>query len=299
MLYDNRLDVFLACARAGSFSKAGEELNMTSTGVLRLITQLEYDLDIQLFVRSHRGLRLTDAGQQLLKEAQELQKICAGMMERILAARDGLNQEIRIGTSPLTPPALLSDLWPKIQPMIPDLSFRLIPFENTPQNASRILNDFGNEIDLVVGFFDDQFLGNRTCAGYSVGECALGIGIPFGHPLWGRKSLKPEDLYDQKVLIIQQGWSRATDQLRDWMNSTGRIEVEDLSFFSSDALLQAINQQELMVCFDIWNGINPLLDIVRTPWAGTIEYGFLCSPHPSGAIRRFLDAVSETVNELS
>lgn len=60
-------------------------------------------------------------------------------MERVKEAEAGRHREIRIGTSPLTPPALLASLWPRIQPVIPDLSFRLVPFENDPRQAAQIL----------------------------------------------------------------------------------------------------------------------------------------------------------------
>ena len=42
---------------------------------------------------------------------------------------------IRIGVSPMTPPQVFVTLWPKIQKHCPEMKFKLVPFENTPENA--------------------------------------------------------------------------------------------------------------------------------------------------------------------
>ena len=66
----NALNAFLVAARAGSFSKAAEELHVTPAAVSQQIRQLEDLLNVALFHRLSRGLALTDAGQAGLAELQ-------------------------------------------------------------------------------------------------------------------------------------------------------------------------------------------------------------------------------------
>ena len=54
---------FESSARHESFTKAAEELSLTQSAVCRQIANLEEFLDIQLFRRTRRGVKLTDAGQ--------------------------------------------------------------------------------------------------------------------------------------------------------------------------------------------------------------------------------------------
>lgn len=298
MLYDPRLDVFLACAAQGSFSRASEQLSMTSTGILKQISQLEYDLETRLFNRTHRGLELTEAGLQLQSEAMKLKSFCQAAMERVYAADCGLGREIRIGISPLTPPALMADLWPKIQPIIPDLRFQLIPFENNQQQAQKILSSLGEGIDVVPGLFDASFLETRQCAGLEVCPCSIQIGVPFGHPFWGRSELELDEMKGQRIHIIHAGWSGVTDRLREQLRQAG-AQIVDLEYFSSEVLLQAVNSQQLVIAFSIWKGINPLLDLVDAKWAGTMSYGFLHNPHPDGGTSRFLEAIRKTADGSS
>jgi DNA-binding transcriptional LysR family regulator len=57
------LVAFESAARHQSFTKAGEELSLTQGAVCRQIAGLEAFLNIELFRRSRRGVKLTEAGQ--------------------------------------------------------------------------------------------------------------------------------------------------------------------------------------------------------------------------------------------
>lgn len=60
-----RCRAFVAAARSGSFSRAAEELHYTTSAVSQLITALEEDLKVPLFLRSRRGVTLTADGERL------------------------------------------------------------------------------------------------------------------------------------------------------------------------------------------------------------------------------------------
>ncbi|MDG6403615.1 LysR family transcriptional regulator, partial [Pseudomonas quasicaspiana] len=53
---------FEAAARHESFTKAAEELSLTQSAICRQIGSLESFLGIELFRRSRRGVKLTEAG---------------------------------------------------------------------------------------------------------------------------------------------------------------------------------------------------------------------------------------------
>lgn len=54
---------FESAARHESFTKAAEELSLTQSAVCRQIANLEAFLDVQLFRRTRRGVKLTETGQ--------------------------------------------------------------------------------------------------------------------------------------------------------------------------------------------------------------------------------------------
>ncbi|WP_347563672.1 LysR family transcriptional regulator [Pseudoflavonifractor sp. 524-17] len=95
-MYNHQLDTFICVADAGSFSKAAEILYVSSTAVMKQINLLEDALDVQLFVRTPRGLSLTDAGKSYYQDAKDAQT-------RARNAMQGNDKVIRIGVSPMTP----------------------------------------------------------------------------------------------------------------------------------------------------------------------------------------------------
>lgn len=71
------LVAFDAAVRHGSFTKAAVELHLTQSAVSRQIAQLETFLGRTLFMREHRTLRLTVAGQHYASQIQRLLGECA------------------------------------------------------------------------------------------------------------------------------------------------------------------------------------------------------------------------------
>ena len=61
-----------AVARAGSFSQAAKELFVTQPNLSSSIKVLESQLGVQLFLRSNKGVRLTEEGHDFLKYAKRI-----------------------------------------------------------------------------------------------------------------------------------------------------------------------------------------------------------------------------------
>ncbi|AMM16288.1 LysR family transcriptional regulator [Burkholderia sp. PAMC 28687] len=71
------LIAFEAAVRHASFTKAAAELHLTQSAISRQIAQLEEFLGRSLFVREHRALRLTIAGDRYAKHVQWLLANCS------------------------------------------------------------------------------------------------------------------------------------------------------------------------------------------------------------------------------
>lgn len=67
---DQRIRYFLAIADAGSFSGAAEQLEISQPALSRQLKQLEDYLEQPLFLRTGRGVVLTDAGKKLYATVQ-------------------------------------------------------------------------------------------------------------------------------------------------------------------------------------------------------------------------------------
>ncbi|MEP1384022.1 MAG: LysR family transcriptional regulator [Paraglaciecola sp.] len=66
------LSSFIAVSKHKSFSEAAKELHTVQPAISRHISGLENELGVSLFKRNSRDVAITAAGQQLLKDAQEI-----------------------------------------------------------------------------------------------------------------------------------------------------------------------------------------------------------------------------------
>jgi DNA-binding transcriptional LysR family regulator len=77
------LEVFAIAARAGTFSRAAQQLGVTQSAISRQIQQIEADLGTTLFIRHKLGLRLTPDGEALRPVVEDALMRLAGICEAL------------------------------------------------------------------------------------------------------------------------------------------------------------------------------------------------------------------------
>ena len=297
-MYNPQLDTFLCVAEADSFNKAAEKLYISPPAVIKQINLLEENLDLQLFVRTHRGLVLTKAGQSLYQDTKYIIQYCKDSVTRAKNAMQETENVIRIGTSPMTPAQVLVDLWPKLQAYCPNIKFQLIPFDNTPENAREILGNLGQNIDVVAGIFDETMLNLRQCKGLEISREPICCAVSVHHRLAQKNSLTVQDLYGENLMLMRRDWSHYVDLLRDdlWKNHP-QIHIVDFDFYDVAAFNQCENNNCVLMAVENWRYVHPLLKILPVDWGYTIPFGLLHSPNPSFAVAEFLRAVEKAVKQ--
>ena len=68
----SKCQAVLIASETGSFSAAAEQLNYTQSGITRMISSLEEELEFSLFIRSKKGVRLTEKGKSMLPYLREI-----------------------------------------------------------------------------------------------------------------------------------------------------------------------------------------------------------------------------------
>ena len=293
-MYNHQLDTFIQVADSGSFSKAAEVLYISSTAVMKQINLLEGSLEVQLFHRTPRGLQLTDAGKSYYQDAKYLIQYAKDAQIRAQnAMQDNLNM-IRIGTSLMTPSQFLIELWPQIRKIHPELKFQMVNFDNTPENARKILKNLGQNIDIVAGIFDETLLKLRGCTALELSREPICCAVSIYHPLAQKSKLSVADLYGYDLLLMERNWSKYVDRLRDdlWENHQ-QINVVDFPFYSVEVFNQCENSNALLMAVPKWESVHPLLKIIPVEWNHSIPFGLLYSPSPSTTVNTFIRAVAQ------
>lgn len=93
------LQVFLAVADSGSFSRAAERVFLTQPAVSKRIAALEAKLDTRLFDRIGRGIHLTEAGQALLGRTRAVLRELDDVRRSITNLSGAVAGELSMATS--------------------------------------------------------------------------------------------------------------------------------------------------------------------------------------------------------
>jgi DNA-binding transcriptional LysR family regulator len=115
-----QLEVFLAVAREGRFSRAAEKLYRTQSAVSQSIRKLEDELGEPLFDRSSREGVLTDAGRVLQEYAERLLNLRGDAQEALVELRELQKGKLAIAANEFTALYLLPVLaeFRRLHPMI-------------------------------------------------------------------------------------------------------------------------------------------------------------------------------------
>ena len=136
----DKLRVFHAVAEAGSFTHAGETLNLSQSSVSRQIGALENSLNAPLFHRHARGLKLTETGETLYQTAKEVFVKLTMAEAMVSESRDRPKGPLRITTT-----VAFGSIW---------LTERLKEFVETYPEISVTLVVSEDELDLSMGQAD-------------------------------------------------------------------------------------------------------------------------------------------------
>ena len=104
------LQMMVTIARTGSFAAAARELGKVPSALTYSVRQLEDALDVLLFDRRSRQARLTEAGQELLREGELLLQQMNAVANRVQRVASGWEAELTIAVDKAIAPHAVFDL---------------------------------------------------------------------------------------------------------------------------------------------------------------------------------------------
>jgi DNA-binding transcriptional LysR family regulator len=124
-------------AREGNITKAARKLNVTQPSLSELISDLEYNLKVQLFERLPRGVRLTPQGERLYLYAKKVVEEHEAFEESFYEKEDNIRGELKIITYPFVGAEWLIPSLNKFIRNYPavDIKIRLEPENINPAEA--------------------------------------------------------------------------------------------------------------------------------------------------------------------
>lgn len=199
----NRLRVFEAVARTGSFSKAAQKLSVTQPAVTTQIRQLERQCGVALFDRVRRRAHLTEAGQTLYQYAQRIFALAHEAEETLELARGLKAGRLRVIASLTSAAYYLPRLLAAFKRRYPGIQVQL-NVDNSRRVAERILA-LDDDLGVLTGEPQDPNLMLEPFC-----EDPLILIVPPHHPWAKRRTVSLHELQDQPFVLREPGSATRT-----------------------------------------------------------------------------------------
>ncbi|GAB6856905.1 LysR substrate-binding domain-containing protein [Microbacterium xylanilyticum] len=197
-----QLRYFVTAAMHRSMTEASIDLHVAQSAVSTAIAQLERSLGVQLFVRQRsKGLALTEAGEQLLRDAQSLLAQVEEMTDTVRGHHHQVRGTLRLACFVTLAPFVLPRLISRVEQEHPELRIEIIEtdMEGTTDLLlsgaveGGIVYDFGRVHDLA---FDPLF------------PAPPHVVLAANHPLAERDEVALTELTDSELVLLDLPQSR-------------------------------------------------------------------------------------------
>lgn len=195
MIELRHLRYFVAVAEELNFRRAAERVHIDQTPLSRTIRDLEDQLDVSLFVRMPRKLRLTPAGARLLKESNKL-FIQLERTRRVVRATDSrYRAPLRIGVADGIAQPKLSKCFASWQALAPETPLELL--EMTAEELASALRREEVDAGISFGLPEDEVIAQEPAWNYPL----MAI-LPSGHELASLKKVALADLLAFPLILF-------------------------------------------------------------------------------------------------
>lgn len=139
----NQARAFLATAESGSLSAAARDLGQTQPTIGRQIAALEETLGVLLFDRAGRGLKLTEAGRDLLIHIRTMDEAATRFSLAATGRAQDLAGEVSVTATDITAATILPPIIARLAELAPEIRLNLI-VSNDLQDLTR------READIAI-----------------------------------------------------------------------------------------------------------------------------------------------------
>ena len=191
-----QLEGFVEIARRGSVSRAAEALFVTQPALTARLKSLERELGADLFVRTGRGVRLTEAGRSFLPYAQRsLQTVAEGRQLVGELARGGAGQ-LALGAAPAVSTYVLPAILERYHRSYPNVQLA-VRTGHSEEILELVLRE---EVELGL----IRALRHPEIASIPLYEDELLLVCHPGHPFATRRAIGVDEIGEERIILFDR-----------------------------------------------------------------------------------------------
>jgi len=227
-----QLEYFACVAESLNFRQAAASLGISQPSLTAQIAALEERLSLTLLERSRSGTLLSPQGKALLEPVRQVLAASESLSQVADTILHGPAMTFRIGVPPTLGPYLLPFILPGLHEDYVDL--KLYVREAAPSELEAGL--LNGSLDFILSPL--PIVAPELSVDPLFTE-PLKLVVPGDHPLAAQKSVKPDDIFRQKVLTLEEH-HHFHRQVQQICERYGAILQRDFEGTSLDTLRQMV-----------------------------------------------------------
>ncbi|MBY0086548.1 LysR family transcriptional regulator [Brevibacillus brevis] len=213
-----QLQVFVAVAKAGSFTRAAEEIGFTQSAVSQMIQSLEKELGVSLFQRSRSGITPTSIGERMLSHARDILNITSCMTEEANVARGISSGTLRIASIPSVASRFLPGLLGSFRKRFPAVDILLLEGDS---------DEIGNWLHSSVVDIAFTVMPDKEMQTLPLLQDEMMVILPDTHPLKDSQTLRFSEIAERCFIMPKDGCIRKMLQ-ENHITPTVTFEVREV-----------------------------------------------------------------------
>ena len=291
-MYDTRLDAILKAAELGSFSKAAKEMGYSTPALMKQVNGFESQMGFTIFVRSNKGVELTENGRAFVEDARDIIARCDLALEKARNAQMQADNIVRVGVSLYQSGQYILKLCHDMFVKGIDISIQFMPVADTYESYRYTVEHFGEEVDVLASTklpASDE----RNCSKVVLGNPNLCLAVPLTSDLARYDSVDVSVLAGRRVLVPMKG-NPYTDAAReDIVEGAPGVELVEFPNYTMSVFDRCAMSGDILLSKEIWRDVHPLLKTLDVQWMKTIPYCLYYAKDPRPAVLKFVQAACE------
>jgi DNA-binding transcriptional LysR family regulator len=228
-----QLRYFVAVAEAGNISRAAAKIFLTQPALSRQIKALEGEIGQCLLERRAHSIKLTAAGESMLREAREILRHADEALERVRSSAPG--GRLRIGYAPSLASGFLSPAVASFTQVHPGT--RVEMFDLSTEEMLTGLE--GGKLDVVVTVKPGEPI--RGLEWVSIVTSPWRLAVNLKHPLARVPKVKPAEVAREPLLVYNKTeYPEYWNAITRWLNDNGVRATIAGQYNGVDSLLAAV-----------------------------------------------------------
>lgn len=294
------LKVLREVALRGSFSAAAEALSYSQPAVSQQIARLEAQTGVKLLDRQPKGIRLTPAGEALVRHTERILGQLAEAQAELGEIANSARGRLRIGSFATAAGTIVPRAVSAFRRLRPGVVVDLLLMD-PPQSIPALRR---GDIEIAVSE-EGGFEAEPDLAGLGVERLmddVLYASLPADHPLATRRAVALADLKDEEWMLVGlRGTCADSNVVLRACQEAGfepRVAYTSDDYFAIQGLVAAGMGVALVPGLAL---ASTREDVAVRPLRGRPPYrriGAVSTPEPSGAVGLMLDCLREAADEF-